>query len=291
MRTTLKRVLPKSWIIAVRTWRRPDPPPLRVMAFRCALASRLARMLEQDAALLRDSRNPSHVALDEAQGRTFSERGSRSPDNGHRSGRESMSRLSAFLDDVVSSWRRDGYRASFKLVRTRVYERTDTLLYELRTTGKAPELPADWQVTVVCSADDTAGVDLLCRTGGESEVRQFRRNAVAYVLSIGSEPVARAWYYPNNALVRRLGPNAAYFGSMFVLPEWRGLGIQGLLNAYMASFLPMGTRILMEILASNVASQKGVVKGNAVYIGRLDMIVFLGRIIRAHVEAPSERTP
>jgi hypothetical protein len=58
MRTVLKRIIPTSWVIAVRSWGKPDPPQAKVMAFRCALASRLARMLEQDAVFLSESTVP-----------------------------------------------------------------------------------------------------------------------------------------------------------------------------------------------------------------------------------------
>ena len=52
LRAVLKRVVPTSWVISVRSWRRPEPPTTGLLAFRCALASRLSRILEQDAALL-----------------------------------------------------------------------------------------------------------------------------------------------------------------------------------------------------------------------------------------------
>jgi len=52
MRTALKRVIPESWVIAARSWRRPDLPHERLLAFRCALASRIATLLGEDAGLL-----------------------------------------------------------------------------------------------------------------------------------------------------------------------------------------------------------------------------------------------
>jgi hypothetical protein len=48
-RSMLKRIIPVSLVIAVRSWMDPVPPDARLMAFRVALASQLARMLEQDA--------------------------------------------------------------------------------------------------------------------------------------------------------------------------------------------------------------------------------------------------
>lgn len=52
VRAALKRIIPTSCVIAVRSWRKPDPPQARLLAFRCALASRLTGMLEEDAAFL-----------------------------------------------------------------------------------------------------------------------------------------------------------------------------------------------------------------------------------------------
>ena len=196
-----------------------------------------------------------------------------------------MNRVTAFLIDVAQVWREEGFCASSRLVWSRIFARYETLLYELRTTSLELGLPADWQVTVLRSEKDPAAVDLLRRVGGEAELRNFRRKAVAYVLSIEDEPVARCWYFPNSSLARRLGPDAAYFGMRFVRPEWRGQGIQARLMTYTASLLPIGTRVIVEILPSNVASQNGVAKAGSVYVGRLHTIVLLGRVIRARIEA------
>jgi len=51
-RSTLKRIIPESWVVAVRSWRKPDPPETRTLAFRCALASRLEHILKQDSVFL-----------------------------------------------------------------------------------------------------------------------------------------------------------------------------------------------------------------------------------------------
>lgn len=52
MRTLLKRLLPKDWITEIQLRGKPAAPGMRTLAFRFALASRLTRMLERDAALL-----------------------------------------------------------------------------------------------------------------------------------------------------------------------------------------------------------------------------------------------
>ena len=195
-----------------------------------------------------------------------------------------MSRVGAFLLDVRQTRREAGFRASLRLMWSRVFACDETLLYEMRPVGLAQGLPADWHVTVLCSEQESSAVDLLRRAGGEGELRNFRRKAVAYVLCIGDEPVARSWYFPNSPLARRLGPDAAYFGMMFVRPEWRGQGIQARLLTYMASLLPAGSRVVAEIVQSNVASQKGAAKAGFVCVGRLHTIVFLGQVVRARID-------
>ena len=198
-----------------------------------------------------------------------------------------MVRLVAFLLDVGQTWREAGLWASLRLVWSRIFACDETLLYELRVVGVAKDLPAGWHVTAVCSEQESPALDLLRRAGGAGELRNFRRKAVAYVLRIGDEPVARCWYFPNNPLARRLGPDASYFGMMFVRPEWRGQGIQGQLNRYMASLLPAGSRVVAEIVQSNVASRKGLAKAGFVCAGRLHTIVFLGQVVRARVDGSS----
>jgi GNAT superfamily N-acetyltransferase len=203
-----------------------------------------------------------------------------------------MRRITAFLDDVVVLWKRSGFSAAIALVKSRIFSTSDMLLYELRPPSDKPVLPPEWNVTVVCSEDDAAGVDLLVRAGGESQLRYFRRGAVAYVLTIGGNQVARSWYFPNSALARRLGPDAAYFTDMFVQPEWRGQGIQGQLNAYLASLLPTGSRVVMEVVPSNVACQRGLLRGHSVFKGRLHTVVFLGHVIRARIDSsPHDDNP
>lgn len=54
----LKRLIPPSWVALVRSLGRPAMPGARDLAFRCALASRSARMLEQDARCLQDPAGP-----------------------------------------------------------------------------------------------------------------------------------------------------------------------------------------------------------------------------------------
>ena len=51
-RKIFKQVIPKSWVALVRSLRKAEPPRARELAFRCALASRLAGILEQDAQML-----------------------------------------------------------------------------------------------------------------------------------------------------------------------------------------------------------------------------------------------
>jgi len=51
-RAVLKRIIPKPLVVALRSWSAPVPPEIRLLAYRAALASRLSRILEADAATL-----------------------------------------------------------------------------------------------------------------------------------------------------------------------------------------------------------------------------------------------
>jgi len=51
-RALLKRLIPTSWVIAARALMRPTTPSRRQVAFRCALAGRMASLLAEDAASL-----------------------------------------------------------------------------------------------------------------------------------------------------------------------------------------------------------------------------------------------
>jgi hypothetical protein len=59
----LKRVIPKSWVALARSLARPEPPQARELAFRCALASRLARLLQQDGQILAGAPQPVYPAI------------------------------------------------------------------------------------------------------------------------------------------------------------------------------------------------------------------------------------
>lgn len=196
-----------------------------------------------------------------------------------------MGRLAAFIEDVVRVRREAGLRTAVGLVRSRVFARSETLLYELRPTDVVQGLPADWRVMEIHSAEDRAGIDALCRAGGGKELRNFRRGGISFVLCIKDEPVAHGWKFPRNALAHRLGVGATYFGYFLVRPEWRGQGIQAWLNTYMVERLPMGSWAIMEVLPSNIASQKGLAKCGCVFRGRLHTVVFLGQLVRVRIDA------
>ena len=82
-----------------------------------------------------------------------------------------MRRIAVFLEDAIQIRRKAGLRASLRFVWSRIFAQSEMLFYDLRTTGIRPELPAGWHVAVVRSEADTVGVDLLCRSGGEKELR------------------------------------------------------------------------------------------------------------------------
>jgi ribosomal protein S18 acetylase RimI-like enzyme len=203
-----------------------------------------------------------------------------------------LSRVGQFLKDFTRLWREAGIYAAFRHVRKRVYERNVNLFYELRTTGIEPDLPQGWSVKVVSSQAD-ATVGLLLKAGGESELRYFGRKAVAYVMCIGDKVAARHWYFPQNTLAQWLGPDAAYFGKMFVKPEERGQGIAGMLITYMAAHLPIGSRVVMEVKPSNISSQKCLIKAGCVFLGRLQTIECFTRLISVRLDGsplPAIRT-
>lgn len=195
-----------------------------------------------------------------------------------------MNRIVAFLEDTLDIGKRKGLRAAMRHVKSRVFIRYARLLYEYRRTGGEPLLPEGWSVVVVSSAEDAAGVDLLRRVEGGLELGNFRRNAVAYIMCIDGLPVAHRWHYPRSPLALKLGPGFAYTGAMHVLPAWRGRGIQSRLLMHMASLLPEGTRIVMEIEDENLASRRGVAKAHAVCLGRVHVTVFLGKVVRIRIE-------
>jgi hypothetical protein len=59
----LKRLIPLSWVALARSLTKPEPPGIRELAFRCALVSRLARLLEQDAQVLTHADIPGYPAI------------------------------------------------------------------------------------------------------------------------------------------------------------------------------------------------------------------------------------
>jgi GNAT superfamily N-acetyltransferase len=193
------------------------------------------------------------------------------------------SRLGLFLDDLARLRREGGVSAAFRMVRGKLYERAETLLYEFRPTGIDPGLPTGWTVRKLTSGADPAE-EWLRRSGGELNLHLFRRGAVAYVMFIGNEPVAHSWHYPNYFLARRLGPGVAYFGQSFVRPEWRGQGINGRLIAHMAGQLPAGGRAVMEVEFSNVASQRSKARLGCVLVGRLRTLVLCARVVSIRID-------
>lgn len=193
-----------------------------------------------------------------------------------------MSRVGYFLDDVARLAREKGPLAAVQLVAKRFFERTDTLLFEMRTTGEEPDLPEGWRMRKFTSKRDPE-LELLIRAGGGAELANFRREAVAYVLCIEGEPVARGWYYPRSPLARKLG-GAQYIGGAFVRPEWRGQGVNARFLQGYAKCVPPGSRFVMQVETSNEASQKSLARLGLVPVGHVRTLVLLGKLVRARVD-------
>jgi ribosomal protein S18 acetylase RimI-like enzyme len=194
-----------------------------------------------------------------------------------------LGRIGPFLVDFARLWREQGIRSALRLVGKRVYEQNVNLFYELRTTGVEPDLPSGWCVKVLTSPAD-AGVGLLLSAGGEPELPYFNRKAVAYLLCIGDEAVARLWHFRQSTLAQWLGPDAAYVGKILVKPEARGQRLAGRLLACMAARQPVGTRVVLEVEPSNVSSQKSLVRAGCVLRGQLHTTECLTRLIRVRLE-------
>lgn len=199
--------------------------------------------------------------------------------------KERMSRMATFIEDVVRIRKEAGLKSAAGFIGSRVFTRSETFLYELSPTDHVQDLPTDWRVLEIRSAGDAAGIDALHRAGGGLELRHFHRGGISFVLCIKDEPVAHGWYFPRNALAQRLGTGAVYFGYFFVRPEWRGQRIQALLTRYMVDRLPVGSRAVMEVAPSNLASRKGLAKCGCVCLGRLRTVVFLGKLVRVRIDA------
>ena len=203
-----------------------------------------------------------------------------------------MNRVWLFLRDFTRSCREKGIRAALKHVRKRVYEQNLNLYYELRATSVEPDLPKGWCVKVLSSHTDAA-VGLLLKAGGEPELRHFRRNAVAYLMCIGDQVVARHWHFKQHPLAQWLGPHAAYVGKAFVKPEFRGQRINGRLLAYMAAQLPAGSKIVMEVDPSNVSSQKSLANAGCALMGQIQTTECFTRLISVRLNGsplPATRT-
>lgn len=193
-----------------------------------------------------------------------------------------MDRISRFLEDLGRLRREGGIGAAFKHIRERISYEAETFLYDLHTTGIPHELPEGMAIRTVRSAADPA-VELLRQSGGDLNLHNFRRSAVAYVLSIGDEAVGHGWQFPNSPLARRLGPHTTYVGNIFVRPEFRGRGLNSHLLAFMAGSLPKGTRILMEVALTNVSSQRSLRKSGCALVGRLHIITVFSNIMRIRI--------
>lgn len=188
-----------------------------------------------------------------------------------------LRRARPFLLDLVRKGRTQGFRAAASYLLSRVTELTENLVYEYRTVGGNPSLPEGWTVQTFHGEGDP-DIDRLVRAGGGEEMHHFRRQAVAYVLSIDGEPVAHGWRYPWDPVARWLGPDAVYLGSAWVRPEWRGRGINGAFFAYVTGHMPAGTRVVMLVAVENRASQASLAKSPARCLGLLRVRMVLAMV-------------
>jgi GNAT superfamily N-acetyltransferase len=193
-------------------------------------------------------------------------------------------RLRPILDDMARYWTQGGTKAVFTHIKKRVFERNQNLLYELPCNGVPAALPEGWALTVVRVGDE-AGYELLRQVGGEFGIPKVHHRAVAYVMTVLGEPVGVFWHFPANTLARRMGRGTAYVGRAFVRPAWRGQGVNPRILAAMASTMPPGTRLILEIAKENLVSQKSMARGGCKLVGMLTTFEVLGLLVGYRIES------
>jgi GNAT superfamily N-acetyltransferase len=197
-------------------------------------------------------------------------------------------RIEAGIGRVHNAYALGGIRAVGAFLGSRLYRRSQSLLFCCRELPALPVLPPDLSIERITAGEADDFLQDLLRAGAGEDLHLFGRGAVCYLARWSGEPAGAGWVFADSYLLRRagLGGKARYLGACQVAEAFRGRGIYtNLLRTMANDALAAGFEPYIDTSCDNVASQRGILKAGFVHKGMLSAIVLFGFIVNCTISS------
>lgn len=198
-------------------------------------------------------------------------------------------RIKLGLAQLLDAHAHGGIRGCGKLIASRLFRRSRSLLFCCREAPDSPTLPPELTIQRVTKAADASLREDLLQAGAGDDLHLFDRGAVCYLARWAGQPVGAGWLFRESYLLAHAGcsVNGRYLGGFQVVETHRGKGIYtALLKVMAADVLPNGKVPYIDTTADNLASRRGIEKAGFTCVGTLQVTILLGLIIHCRVVPP-----
>lgn len=199
-----------------------------------------------------------------------------------------LAKVQRTLREAETVRRTNGAIAACAFLRRYLYSQSTMVLFESRNKNLVLPLPIGFEVVKVATADKAAHLQAIDEAGAGSDVSNFDRGAVAYLLTVGRTGVAIGWRFMSSPLFAPLGYDSRstiYLGGYHVRNEHRGRGLYPYLVQRMFTDAESAQCAIAETAVGNVASQRGLAKAGFTQRGTVRRTTLCGSLIRCRLEA------
>jgi ribosomal protein S18 acetylase RimI-like enzyme len=199
-----------------------------------------------------------------------------------------LSKVQRTLREARDVRRQRGNLAACAYLNRYLYSRSKMVLFESR--HKELTLPplAGLEVVAVSAANQAKYSETAEEAGAGSDVANFERGAIAYLLIAGNQGVAIGWRFDASPLFVPLGydPRATiYLGGYHVRDEFRGRGLYPYLVQRMFADAAPAVCAIAETAPDNTASQRGLAKAGFHRRGLVHRTMVGGCLLRCRLQA------
>lgn len=189
-----------------------------------------------------------------------------------------------------------GIRVAWVRVRSTLWHRSRTVLFEASRSQKAVTLPPGFRIVRIHRDDAAIPTADIQEAGAGTDIVNLTRGAICYLAYQRDKPVGLGWMFTQSYLLDRLGHagKAIYLAGYHVVQSARGQGIYPLLLRTMAhDAASRGLRCLVDASEENRPSIRGIEKAGFQRLGRLNVLVVAGTIMHANLspDTPTATPP
>ncbi len=190
------------------------------------------------------------------------------------------------LREAALERRRNGTRSAIRFIASRLYSRSNMMVFEHRDKRLRGKLPEGYDIVPVSAVPASVYQGLLTEAGVGSNPIHFERGGVGWLIVSGNHAVAIGWAFRKSAALEHLGydpSSSVYLGGFHVRSTHRGQGLYPYLLQRM--FADSGaTCAIAETSMDNAASQSGLIKAGFRRRGVAKRLTLCGCPVQCRIE-------